>query len=209
MTETIRIVLVDDHTLLREALREKLARERDFEIVGDGGTADAAIKLVAEFSPDVLVLDVSLPDRSGIEVVGEVRVHYPSTHVVAFSMHDEQHMVTAMLRAGAVGYVTKTAERPNLLNAIRAAARGEEYLSPEASAALVKNFSEPGVELTPREQEILQLLAEGKRSPEVARLLKISPGTVDVHRRNIMSKLDLHSISDLTRYAIREGLVSP
>lgn len=205
----IRIVLVDDHSLLREALREKLAREPDFDVIGEAGDADTALRLVAELSPDILILDVALPDKNGSEIANEVKLKFPATRIVVFSMHDERHIVTTMLKAGAMGYVTKTAERPNLLNAIRAVATGHEYLSPEASAALVKTFGDAHPELTPREQEILQLLAEGRRGPEIADMLNISPGTVDVHRRNIMAKLDLHTIADLTRYAIREGLIEP
>lgn len=205
----IRIVLVDDHVLLREALREKLEREPDFEVVGDAGNAEGAMRMVMELAPDVLILDVTLPDRSGIEVAEELARVSPHTRVVAFSMHDERHMVTGMLKAGAMGYVTKTAERPSLLNAIRAVAAGREYLSADASATLARTLADDTAKLTPREQEVLHLLAEGRRSPEIARLLNISAGTVDVHRRNIMAKLDLHSIADLTRYAIREGLVTP
>lgn len=205
----ISIVLVDDHSLLREALREKLAREPDFDVVGDAGSAGSALTMVAEMQPDVLILDITLPDQSGVEVAEAVRRLAPDTRIIAFSMHDEQHMVTAMLRAGAMGYVTKTADRPSLLNAIRAVASGNEYLSPEASATLVRTLADSRSELTPREQEVLQLLAEGRRSPEIAALLSISSGTVDVHRRNIMAKLDLHSIAELTRYAIREGIISP
>ena len=205
----IRIVLVDDHTLLRDALREKLERESDFNVIGDAGSAESALERVSELKPDILILDVTLPDKSGVEVAEAVRELSPNTRIIAFSMHDEQHMVAAMLRAGAKGYVTKTAERPSLLNAIRAVAAGNEYLSPDASATLVRTLSENRTELTPREQEVLHLLAEGRRSPEIATVLNISSGTVDVHRRNIMAKLDLHSIAELTRYAIREGMISP
>lgn len=205
----ISIVLVDDHSLLREALREKLEREPDFDVIGDAGNAELALQLVTDLQPDVLILDVTLPDKNGVEVANAVVHVSPNTRIIAFSMHDEQHMVTAMLRAGARGYVTKTAERPSLLNAIRAVAAGNEYLSPDASATLVRTLAETRSELTPHESEVLQLLAEGRRSPEIAILLSISSGTVDVHRRNIMAKLDLHSIAELTRYAIREGIICP
>ena len=211
-TQSIHILLVDDHALLREALREKLEREREFVVVGEAGDARSAMELMAATTPDVVVLDVSLPDKSGVELAREIRALCPDVRIVAFSMHDEHHVVAAMIKAGANGYVTKTAERTALARAIRETFAGKEYLSPDASASLVKKLHEGGdeqAELTARERQVLALLARGMRSQEAADTLHISPLTVDVHRRNIMRKLGLHSIAKLTRYAIREGIATP
>lgn len=210
--QPIHILLVDDHALLREALREKLEREQEFVVVGEAGNAESAMQLIAANLPDVVVLDISLPDKSGVELAREIKQRYPAVRIVAFSMHDEHHVVAAMIKAGASGYVTKTADRTALAKAIRETAIGNEFLSPDASAKLVRKMQERGeerAELTVRERQVLELLARGLRSQEVANLLNISPLTVDVHRRNIMRKLGLHSIAQLTRYAIREGIATP
>nr|NIQ96422.1 response regulator transcription factor [Desulfuromonadales bacterium] len=182
----IRVILVDDHQVLREALSEKLGREADIDVIGEAGDAAETMRLVPDFKPDVLVLDVALPGTNGIDIARQVKEISPSTEIVAFSMYNDKHVVGEMLRAGVSGYVTKTASRTDLLNAIRAVAAGDQYLCPEASAALANRFKDVSAALSKREQEVLRLLAAGRRSHEIAEQLHISAGTVEVHRRNIM-----------------------
>lgn len=205
----IRIVLVDDHEVLREALREKLDREADLEVVGEASTIDETLTSVKCLCPDVLVLDVSLGDENGTDIVGDVLISSPATRIIAFSMYADGYHIKEMLRAGADGYVTKTASKTDLLEGIRDVARGNQYFCREASAALVSGLRREEADnagLTSRERQVLKLLAEGKRSATIAELLSISPGTVEVHRRNIMHKLELHTIAELTHYAIRHDI---
>lgn len=203
----IRIVVVDDHELLREALCEKLNREVDLEIVGDAGTAKTALRLIEEKLPDIVLLDIGLPDMNGVLVAKYIHANQPSTKIIALSMYADNRLVTEMLIAGAKGYVTKTTEGAELLKAVRTVATGKNYLCHEVAGALIDSFHE-SAELAPREREVLRLLAEGLRSHEIAKRLHIAIGTVDVHRRNIMRKLDLHNVADLTKYAIRDGIIS-
>ncbi len=207
----IRIILVDDHYLLREALREKLAKEADIDIVGEAGNGHAALQLVAELLPDVVVLDISLGDMSGVDIAAQITAGYPRSKIVALSMHSDKRFVVEMLKAGAGGYVTKTAASTELLSAIRAVAAGKRYIGAEVADALVDDIQGSAtnqVQLGRREREVLSLLAEGLRTADIANKLHISAGTVEVHRRNIMRKLDLHTVAELTKYAIREGITS-
>jgi len=210
-----RVVLVDDHRMLREALRTLLEREPDMEVVGEAGDGRSMLRIVRETTPDVVVLDVAMPELGGIEAAGHLASRYPEVKVIGLSAYSDKRFVVEMLKAGAVGYVTKAAAGTELLRAIRAAMRGSSYLCPEVSSALVSEIKEPslktdsaGAELGKREREVLKLLAEGHRSAAIAARLFISIATVEAHRRNIMRKLDLHSLADLTKYAIREGITS-
>jgi two-component system NarL family response regulator len=205
----IRIVLVDDHHLLREALREKLAKEADIDIVGEAADGNTALRLAAELVPDIVVLDITLPEMNGIEIATRITAAQSGIRVVALSMHSDKRFVTEMFKAGASGYVTKTAAAAELLAAIRAVAIGKRYLGAEVADALVDGIKASGhAELGRREREVLCLLTEGLRTQDIADRLHISAGTVEVHRRNIMRKLDLHTVAELTRYAIREGITS-
>lgn len=207
----IRIILVDDHYLLREALREKLGKETDIEIIGEAGDGPAALQLIAELTPDVVVLDIGLKDMSGVEIAARITTDHAGIKIVALSMHSDKRFVMEMLKAGAVGYVTKTAASTELLGAIRAVAEGKRYLGAEVAGALVDGVQQGANgqgQLGRREREVLQLLAEGLRTQEIADKLFISSGTVEVHRRNIMRKLDLHTVAELTKYAIREGITT-
>jgi two-component system NarL family response regulator len=202
----IRVGIVEDQGIVREMLGALLAREPDMKIIGEASSGGAGLDLAAQRQPDVLVLDVSLPDIDGVEVARAVRRRHPAIGIVALSIHDEPHFVEAMLRAGALGYVVKSATIGELREAIRAVARGLPYLSAALRAAAKGGPSVGG--LGRREREVLALLAEGRRSTEIARRLGISPATVDVHRRNIMRKLDLHTVAELTKFAVRHGLTS-
>jgi len=206
---TIRIILVDDHHLLREVLREKLAKEADIDIVGEAADGRSALQIIAELMPDIVVLDISLPEMNGVELATRITASHGTVKIVALSMHADKRFVTEMFKAGASGYVTKTAASTELLNAIRTVAAGKRYLGAEVADALVDGVQTDGqIQLGRREREVLGLLAEGLRTQDIADRLHISAGTVEVHRRNIMRKLDLHTVAELTKYAIREGISS-
>jgi DNA-binding NarL/FixJ family response regulator len=210
---TTRVFLVEDHRMVREALCEVLMKEPDIEVVGQAGDAAEALRVVGELAPDVVVLDIRLPDLNGIETAARLRDAGVRAKIVALSAFSDKRFVTAMLRAGASAYVTKSAAGTELVRAIHAVAGGHGYFSPEIAHALaeeVRNGPEPG-EVAPlgrREREVLRLIAEGLRSPAIAQQLHVSVATVEVHRRNIMRKLGLRTVAELTKYAIREGIVS-
>ncbi|WP_284614755.1 response regulator [Aquabacterium humicola] len=214
MSETT-VMLVEDHRLVREALRDTLAREADIRVVAEAGDAATALALAREWVPDVIVLDIGLPDVNGIETAARLRDARLSTRIIALSAYSDKRFVTEMLRAGAAAYVTKSAAGTDLVAAIRAVAAGHGYFSPEVSAALVDEVRDTAAgdlrapqRLGRREREVLRMVAEGRRSAEIAEQMHISVATVEVHRRNIMRKLDLHTVAELTRYAIREGMSS-
>jgi len=213
---TIRVALIDDHRVLRDALRALLAVERDIEVVGEAGTGREALALATRFAPDVVVLDDGLPDMSGFDVARRLRADRTAARIVALSEHTDKRCVQEMLRAGAAGYVTKSAAGKELVRAIRAVARGQGYLSPDVARTVLNHyapgspeFAPPAVCLGARERAVLRLVAEGEHSPAIAVRLGIAVATVDVHRRNLMRKLNLHTVATLTKYAIREGLTSP
>ncbi len=212
----IRLLLVDDHQVVRSGLRMLLSNETDVEIVGEAGTANAALEAVRLLKPDVVLMDIGLPDLSGIDATREIKRTDPQVAVVALTIHEDEEYFFKMLEAGANGYVPKRAAPDELLTAIRAAAAGEVYLYPSLAKFLVKDYlaqehtSETGRALdglTEREQQVLRYLAEGQANSEIAEALVISVKTVARHRENIMYKLGLHSRSELVRYAIRKGII--
>jgi two-component system NarL family response regulator len=210
----LRLVLADDHRMLREALAEMLAKEPDLEIAGEAGSAREALEQVEKLRPDVLVLDIGLPDISGIEVARRLR--FSKTKVLMLSAYADKRFVREALKAGAAGYVSKGAAGDDLASAVRAVARGDSYLSPEVAGPLVRDLQEPergspppSSVLAPREREVLKLIAEGARSADIAAKLGITVSTVEAHRRNINRKLGLHTVAELTKYALREGLAFP
>lgn len=211
---SIRLMLVDDHRMLREALRGILEKAGDIEVVAEADDGATAIELARTLVPDVVVMDIGLVGMSGIEATRRMLAENTGIKVLGLSTFADRRMVLQMLQAGARGYVVKSAGSEELLRGIRAVALGETYLYAEAAAAIVDSLrkqSPPGMHsetLGRREREVLQLLASGKTSAQIAEALHIATGTVEVHRRNIMRKLDLHNVAELTRYAIREGLTS-
>lgn len=215
MPMPIRILLVDDHQILRDALRVVLERESDVILAGEAPDGESALKIAEECQPDVIVMDISIPGIGGIEATRRLMRKNPEYRIVALSTFSERRIVSQMLDAGAMAYVVKSAGREELLRAIRSVALKRFYLCPEVSAVAIESIRGRKIfektrsdKLGKREQEVLQLLAEGKTSPEIAASLYIATSTVEVHRRNIMRKLDLHSIAELTKYAIRHGLTS-
>jgi two-component system response regulator NreC len=213
---TIRLLLVDDHEVVRSGLRMLLESAGGVEIVGEAGTAHEALDQVNAVHPDVVIMDIGLPDLTGIEAAREIRALRPETAIVALTIHEDQEYFFKMLEAGATGYVPKRAAPEELLTAIEAAAAGEVYLYPSLAKYLVKDYlsQEPQLKasraldgLTGREQEVLAQLAEGASNSAIGEALGISPKTVARHRENIMRKLNLHSRSELVKYAIRKGII--
>jgi two-component system response regulator NreC len=214
----IKLLLVDDHAVVRGGLRMLLENEADFAIIGEAGSGREALDLADQLSPNVVIMDITLPDMSGIEVTRRLKQAHVKMAVVALTIHEDQQYFFEMLHAGASAYVPKRAAPDDLITAIRAAHRGETYIYPSLAKLLVNDYLERAGEgeqtaaisgLTPREQEILSLLAEGKTNDEIAAELVISPHTVARHRENLMGKLGLHNRSELVKYAIRKGLIHP
>ena len=211
----MRVVLADDHRIMRDGLRAVLTAA-GVQVVGEAGDGEAAIAEAARSHPDVVVIDIAMPKLSGIEATRELRAKMPGTKVIALSMNSDRRYVMAMLEAGAAGYLLKDAAADELLVALDAVGRGETYLSPAIAASVVDHAlrarpspsSGPEKPLSAREREVVQRIAEGKSSKEIATILHIAVPTVDTHRRQIMDKLQLRTIAELTKYAIREGLTS-
>jgi len=213
---SIRILLADDHQIMRDGLRAILASERSFEIVGEAEDGREAAALSRALVPDVVIMDIGMPELNGVEATRQIKAENPAVKLIALSMYADRGYVLGILEAGASGYVLKTGAYDELHRAVEAVSQGKDYLSPDIAQMVVdaqsRRSSEQGTaartELGPREREIVQLLAEGKTSPEIAKRLHISTRTVETHRRNIMMKLDLNSVADITKYAIRERLTS-
>ena len=214
----IRLLLVDDHEVVRTGLRMLLANEADVEIVGETGTGLEALEMLEKVEPNVILMDIGLPDLSGIEAARRIKAMRPEIAIVALTIHEDKEYFFKMLDAGASGYVPKRAAPQELLTAIRAAAKGEVYLYPSMAKLLVKDYLAQETQartartldgLTEREQEVLGHLADGATNVEIAETLGISPKTVARHRENIMRKLNLHSRTELVKYAIRKGIIEP
>jgi DNA-binding NarL/FixJ family response regulator len=213
-----RVLLVDDHTMFREALRSLLDKAPGIKVVAEASDGNQGDDLAKRLAPDVIVMDVSMPGVSGIDATRRVLDKHPHMRVIALSAYVHKRFVLEMLGAGAVGYVAKSAAGSELVRAIGNAAPGRIYLCPETAATLAdisrRGPAQPGTRagngrLGRREKEVLCLLADGMNSTEIGAMLHIAASTVDVHRRNIMRKVNLHSVAELTKYAIREGLVLP
>jgi two-component system response regulator NreC len=212
---TTRLLLVDDHAVVRSGLRMMLENERDVEIIGEAATASEALERATRLKPNVILMDIGLPDMSGIDATREIKKRFPDVSIVALTIHEDEEYFFKMLEAGASGYVPKRAAPEELVTAIRAAATGQVYLYPSLAKLLVRDFLSGGrpssdqtaSNLTDREQEVLTYLAEGSNNEEIATSLVISQKTVARHRENIMRKLNLHSRADLVRYAIRKGII--
>jgi DNA-binding NarL/FixJ family response regulator len=207
----IRILLADDHAVVRQGFRMILSAHPDLEIVGEAGNGREAVELAGTLRPDVVVMDVAMPELNGIEATRRLTADNPHTRVVALSMHKDSVYVREILRAGARGYLLKDSVAEDLVAAVRAVAAGEGYLSPGVSNAVLddyrKHVTNPIDLLSSREREVLQMLAEGKTNKEIAVVLNLSVYTVEAHRGRIMEKLNVHSINELVRFAVRNGLI--
>jgi two-component system response regulator NreC len=210
------IVLAEDHLILREGLRALLSAEPDLTVVGEAAEGIGVAALVERLHPDLLVVDLMMPGLGGLDVIDQVRQRAPRTRSIVLSMHADEAYVLAALRNGAAAYVLKNAGVEDLLQAIRAVLAGQIYLSPQLSERALQAYVDRARTatgdsydaLTPREREVLHLVAEGNTSAEIAERLSISPRTAEIHRTNLMRKLDLHSQTELVRYAIKRGLIS-
>ena len=212
----IRVLLVDDHKLMREGLRALLAEAPDIDVVGEASDGREALDFVRTLQPDVVVMDIGMPELNGIEACRRIRTEHERVKVIALSTHTDKRYVHHMLEAGANGYVLKISAHEELIRAVRAASQGRTYLSPEIAGLVVERSTSANAgretsaysTLSSREREVLQLVAEGKTSAETAKEMHISVKTVETHRRNIVQKVGLHGTAELTKYAIREGLTS-
>ncbi len=211
-----RVMLIDSHSILRRGLRTLLEDQGRYKVVAEAGDGRKALELALEVRPDVLIMEVSLPSLNGINVAEQLLDRYPSMRIVALSSHSASGQVSQMLRAGARGYVLKDSDPEELFAALEAVCGGQTFLSPNAATSLVEDYVATGegngrkgkASLSPREREVLQLMAEGLSTKQIARKLYVSVKTVETHRRHIMHKLEIHSIAGLTKYAIREGLTT-
>ena len=213
---TIRVLIADDHTIMRAGLRSLLEKEDQIEVVAEAENGRKAVQLAITHKPDVVVMDVSMPDLNGIEATSQVLESLPEAKVIALSMHSDKRFVMGMLRAGAFGYLLKDCASRELASAIVSVASNKKYLSPDIAGVVIEDSLYGGPQegetvssmLSAREREVLQLIAEGWSTKQIAAHLYVSVKTIETHRRQIMKKLDLHNIADLTKYAIREGLTS-
>jgi two-component system response regulator NreC len=212
----IRIVIADDHTIIRSGLKLLLEQHPDFKVVAEANDGREAVQLVAQHRPDVAVLDIGMPQLNGIEATRQIGSEAPETQVVILSMHSDEGYVLRALKAGARAYILKNSAEADLIRAVRAVAEGKSFFSPVISKMLLEDYvrqvREKSVEdsydlLTPREREILQLLAEGRTNKEVAATLGLSLHTVETHRGNILQKLNLHGVPELILYAVRKGII--
>ena len=207
----IRILLADDHAVVRHGFKMILSAQVDMEIVGEAGNGREAVQLSEELRPDIVVMDVAMPELNGIEATRRLAASVPHSRVIALSMHKDSVYVREILRAGARGYLLKDSPAGDLVSAVRSVAGGESYLSPAVSNAVLDDYrrhvTNPIDLLTSREREVLQMLAEGKTNKEIAVVLNLSVYTVDAHRGRIMEKLNVHSINELVRFAVRNGLI--
>lgn len=208
----IRILIVDDHTLVREALRLVLEKDGDIAVVGQADNGESALTLCRELQPDVVLMDVSLGNMNGVDVTRTLIVENPALRVLTVSAHVDRRTIEMSLAAGAMGYVNKGADADELLRGVRALMEGTPFLSQDVAALLVRTYDDAdgaggNSGLGSRETEVLKLVANGNTSAEIGALLHIATGTVEVHRYNIMKKLELRGVAELTKYAIRTGLI--
>ena len=214
--DKVRIILVDDHSLVRASLRSLVDEFGHFEVVAEGGNGLEAIELIEEHRPDVVMMDISMPKLNGIETTRRIVKEHPEAKVVVLSMHSEEQQVLQAMQAGASGYILKSSPPHELALAIESVARGQIFLSPSISKHVVDVYlgrttlrPNPVEQLTPRQREILQLIAEGHASKQIAQILGASVKTIESHRASLMDRLDIHDVAGLVRFAIRHGLVSP
>lgn len=211
--KSLRILLADDHEMVRHGLRALIEDQPGWQVCGEANTGRAAVAKARELKPDIVVMDFTMPELNGMEATRQIRAGLPRTQVLILTMHESEELVREMLNAGARGYVLKSDAGNALVDALKALAEQKPYFTSKISAHVLQGYLNPTTResptLTPREREIVQLVAEGRSTKEVADKLGISPKTAETHRTNIMRKLNIHSVSDLVRYAIRNKLVEP
>ena len=209
----LRILLADDHEMVRKGLRVTIEGQHGWEVCGEARTGREAVAMARELSPNIVVMDFAMPELNGMEATRQILAANPRAEVLILTLHDSEKLVHEMLSAGAHGYLLKTDAGEFLVAALQALSEHKPYFTPRVSAVVLQGYLNPEApgcpELTAREREIIQLIAEGKATKEVARTLGISAKTVETHRTNLMRKLDLHSIADIVRYAIRNQIVQP
>jgi len=214
---TIKVLIADDHQIVREGLRSMLEKEPGIIVVGEAEEGRTTLRLARELTPDVIIMDVAMPDLNGIEATRQIVAEFPAIKVIALSMHDDRRFVLHMIKAGAKGYLLKDSAFKDLAKAIRVVVANKTYLSSEIADIVVKDYLATATSeessafylLSPREREVLQLIAEGKTSNQVAENLHVSIKTVETHRAQLLRKLKVKSVAELTKYAIREGLTTP
>jgi DNA-binding NarL/FixJ family response regulator len=212
----IKVILADDHHIVREGLRGLLQKQKDFEITAEAQNGLEAVRLCKQLRPDIVVMDITMPDLNGIDATRQILDEVPKVKVIALSMHSDKQFVDGMLRAGVKGYLLKDCASEELILCIQTVSSGRVYLSPAITHMVVREFVNPtredvldaGAALSSRERQVLQMIAEGRSTKEIADLLFISVKTVESHRKKIMEKTNLHTVADLTKYAIRLGLTS-
>jgi len=213
----IRIILADDHAVMRRGLRLVLEQQEDFEVVGEASDGREAVNLAETVKPDIAVLDITMPNLNGIEAAHQIGARQPGVSTIVLSMHADESFVLRALKAGARGYLLKESAESDLINAVRLVSEGKSFFSPIVSRMLVEDYvrqlQDRDIEdsyelLTPREREVLQLVAEAKSNKEIAGMLNVSLYTVETHRSNILEKLNLHSGPELILYAVRKGVIS-
>ena len=211
-----KILLADDHTIIRQGIHSLLDKQPDFIVVGEAENGRTALELAGELQPDVIIMDVSMPNLNGIEATYQINKTFPDIKIIALSIHSNKRFVTDMLKAGASGYILKECMFDELVLAIQTVIKGDSYLSPRVTGVVIDDYINHISDtcdsllatLTHREREVLQLLSEGKSTKQIASELHISTKTVEASRRHTMTKLDLHSVAELTKYAVREGLTT-
>ena len=208
----IRILLVDDHKLFREGLRHLLEKQRDFTVIGEATDGREAVRLAKEKEPDVVLMDIEMPNMNGIEAATQIRTRLKNARILALTMHRDKNYVTAMLRVGVNGYVLKDCDAKELIHAVREVIAGRGYISSEVAPLILADYSGQGgsasSELNERETEVLRMLSDGMNLKDIAERLNVSAKTVERERNQIMEKLDLHSIAELTKYAVKKGISS-
>ncbi len=214
--QKIRVLVVDDHTIVRDGICALLALAGDIEVVGEAANGSAALEMVKELEPNVVLMDIAMPIMGGLEATRRICKQFPRTKVLVLTQYDDQEYVFPVLEAGAAGFISKVAASSELASGIRAVYRGDSYLSPSIAKVVVEDYQhgrwrvshDPYEQLTERERDVLKLVAEGYTTQEIANMLVVSPKTVEGHKTNLMAKLGIHNRVDLVKYALRKGIIS-